>query len=158
MLCRLERAAIGARSKLRGMPRNSYLDSLSHIQLFSSMSKRDLQKIAKASDEIDVPTGKMLVEQDTRGREAFVVIEGTATVKRNGRKVATFGPGDHFGELALLDGGPRTATIVADTPMRVLVIGQREFAGVLDEVPGLAHKVLASLAQTIRELDQKAFG
>ena len=79
-------------------------------------------------------------------------------MKRNGRKVATFGPGDHFGELALLDGGPRTATIVADTPMRVLVIGQREFAGVLDEVPGLAHKVLASLASTIRELDQKAFG
>jgi CRP/FNR family transcriptional regulator, cyclic AMP receptor protein len=140
------------------MPRNSYLDSLSQIQLFSSMSKRDLQKIAKASDEIDVPTGKMLVEQGTRGREAFVVIEGSATVKRNGRKVATIGPGDHFGELALLDGGPRTATIVADTPMRVLVIGQREFAGVIDEVPGLAHKVLSSLASTIRELDQKAFG
>ena len=140
------------------MPRNSYLDSLSQIQLFSSMSKRDLQKIAKASDEIDVAAGKMLVEQGTRGREAFVVIEGSATVKRNGRKVATIGPGDHFGELALLDGGPRTATIVADTPMRVLVIGQREFAGVLDEVPGLAHKVLSSLASTIRELDQKAFG
>jgi CRP/FNR family transcriptional regulator, cyclic AMP receptor protein len=140
------------------MPRNSYLDSLSQIQLFSSMSKRDLQKIAKASDEIEVPAGKMLVEQGTRGREAFVIIEGAATVKRNGRKVATIGPGDHFGELALLDGGPRTATIVADTPMRVLVIGQREFAGVLDEVPGLAHKVLGSLASTIRELDQKAFG
>lgn len=140
------------------MARNSYLDSLSQIRLFSSMSRRDLQKIAKASDEIDVPAGKVLVEQGSRGREAFVIIEGTATVKRNGRKVAAFGPGDHFGELALLDNGSRTATVVADTPMRVLVIGQREFSGVIDEVPGLAHKVLASLASTIRELDQKAYG
>ncbi len=63
-----------------------------------------------------------------------------------------------MGELALLDGGPRTATVVADTPMKVLVIGQREFAGVLDEVPGLAQKIMASLAATIRELDQKAYG
>jgi CRP-like cAMP-binding protein len=140
------------------MARNSYLDSLANVRLFSSMSKRDLQKIAKASDEVDVPEGKVLVEQESRGREAFVVVEGQATVKRNGRKVATFGPGDHFGELALLDGGPRTATVVAATPMTVLVIGQREFAGVLDEVPGLAHKVMASLAATIRELDQKAYG
>jgi CRP/FNR family transcriptional regulator, cyclic AMP receptor protein len=140
------------------MARNSYLDSLAQIPLFSSMSKRDLQKIAKASDEVEVPTGKVLVEQGARGREAFVVIEGRATVKRNGRKVATFGPGDHFGELALLDGGNRMATIVADTPMRVLVIGQREFSGVIDEVPGLAHKVLASMASTIRDLDQKAYG
>jgi len=140
------------------MPRNSYLDSLSQVPLFSSMSKKDLQKIAKASDEVDIPSGRVLIEQGTRGREAFVVIDGTATVKRNGRKVATLGPGAHFGELALLDGGSRTATIVADTDMKVLVIGQREFSGVLDEVPGLAHKVLASMAATIRVLDQKAYG
>jgi CRP/FNR family cyclic AMP-dependent transcriptional regulator len=140
------------------MARNSYLDSLSQVPLFSSMSKRDLQKIAKASDEITVPSGRVLIEQGTRGREAFVVIDGSATVKRNGRKVATLGPGAHFGELALLDGGTRTATIVADSDMKVLVIGQREFSGVLDEVPGLAHKVMTAMAATIRELDQKAFG
>lgn len=140
------------------MARNSYLDNLSQVRLFSSMSRRDLQKIAKASDEVDVPAGKTLVEQGSRGREAFVILEGNATVKRNGRKVATIGPGDHFGELALLDGGSRTATVVADTAMTVLVIGQREFSGVLDEVPGLAHKVMASLAATIRQLDQKAYG
>jgi CRP-like cAMP-binding protein len=122
------------------------------------MSRRDLQKIAKASDELDVPSGKVLVEQGKRGREAFVVLEGSGIVKRNGRKVASLGPGDHFGELALLDGGERTATVVAETDMTVLVIGQREFTGVLDEVPGLAHKVMGSLAGWIRELDQKAFG
>jgi CRP-like cAMP-binding protein len=140
------------------MARDSYLDGLANVPLFSSMSRRDLQKIAKASDELDVPSGKVLVEQGKRGREAFVVLEGSGIVKRNGRKVASLGPGDHFGELALLDGGERTATVVAETDMTVLVIGQREFTGVLDEVPGLAHKVMGSLAGWIRELDQKAFG
>jgi CRP/FNR family transcriptional regulator, cyclic AMP receptor protein len=140
------------------MARDSYLDLLSQVRLFSSMSRRDLQRIARASDQIDVEGGRVLVEQGKSGRECFVIIEGTATVRRNGRKVATFGPGDHFGELALLDGGPRTATVTADTPLKLLVIGQREFSGVLDEVPGLAQKVMLSLAQTIRSLDQKAYG
>jgi CRP-like cAMP-binding protein len=140
------------------MARNSYVDHLAQVRLFSSMSKRDLQKIARASDEVSVEAGKVLVEEGTRGREAFVILEGDAIVRRNNRKVTTLGPGDHFGELALLDGGQRTATVVADSPLKVLVIGQREFLGVLDEVPGLAHKVMASLAQTIRSLDEKAFG
>lgn len=140
------------------MVRNSYLDHLSQVGLFSAMSRRDLQRIARASDELAIDEGRVLMEQGARGRECFVLLEGTATVRRNDRKVATLGPGDHFGELALLDGGPRTATVVADTPLRVLVLGQREFAGVLDEVPGLAQKVMASLAQIIRSLDQKAYG
>jgi CRP-like cAMP-binding protein len=79
-------------------------------------------------------------------------------VKRNGRKVAMLGPGDAFGELALLDHGPRTATVTAATPLKVLVIGAREFAGILDEVPPIAHKLLKSLAGRIRELDVKTFG
>jgi CRP/FNR family transcriptional regulator, cyclic AMP receptor protein len=140
------------------MAPNSYLEHLANVPLFSSMSKRDLQKIARASDEIRVDEGRELVTQGQRGRECFVILDGTATVKRNGRKVATLGAGEQFGELALLDGGPRTASVVADTPLKVLVIGQREFSGVLDEVPGLAHKVMESLAQTIRALDQKAYG
>jgi CRP-like cAMP-binding protein len=140
------------------MARGSYLDHLANVRLFSACSKRDLQKIARASDEVSVEAGRVLVEEGSRGREAFVILDGTATVKRNGRKVASLGPGDQFGELALLDGGPRTATVVADGPMQVLVIGQREFTGVLDEVPGLAHKVMSSMAQTIRALDQKAYG
>jgi CRP/FNR family transcriptional regulator, cyclic AMP receptor protein len=140
------------------MARGSYLDHLANVRLFSACSKRDLQKIARASDEVEVDGGRVVVDEGSRGREAFVILDGNATVKRNGRKVTTLGPGDHFGELALLDGGPRTATVVADGPMRLLVIGQREFTGVLDEVPGLAHKVMGSMAATIRALDQKAYG
>ena len=100
----------------------------------------------------------MLVDQGDAGREAFVIIEGTATVKRNGRKVGTLGPGDAIGELALLDHGPRTATVTADTDMTVLVLSAREFSGVIEEVPGLAHKLLVELAARVRELDRQIYG
>ena len=114
--------------------------------------------MARASDEIDLPAGRHLCEQDSIGREAFVITEGTAEVRRNGRKVATLGPGDCVGEMALLDHGPRTATVTAATDMSVLVIGAREFAGIVDEVPPIAHKLLRALASRVRELDVKAFG
>jgi CRP/FNR family cyclic AMP-dependent transcriptional regulator len=87
-----------------------------------------------------------------------VIVDGTATVRRNGRKVGTLGPGDAIGELALLDHGPRTATVTATTPLKVLVIGAREFAGVIDEVPPIAHKLLKALAALVRELDTKLYG
>jgi CRP/FNR family cyclic AMP-dependent transcriptional regulator len=140
------------------MARQSYTEHLAKVPLFSALSNKDLQKVARASDEVSVPEGKVLMEQGHTGREAFVILEGEASVKRNGRKVATLGPGACMGELALLDRGPRTMTVEAATPMKVLVLGQREFSGVIDEVPGLAHKLLASLAGMVRDLDQKAYG
>ena len=135
----------------------AYLEHLSKVPLFTACSNRDLQKIAKASDEVTIEAGRVLVEQGGIGRECFVIIDGTATVKRNNRKITTLGTGDYFGELALLDGGPRTASVVAETDMTVLVLGQREFHGLLDEVPGLSHKVLSTMAKRIRELDQKVY-
>lgn len=135
----------------------AYLKYLAQVPLFSSCSNRDLQKIAKASDEITIDEERTLVEQGAIGHEFFVIVEGTAEVKRGNRRIATLGPGEHFGELALFDGGPRTATVIASSPMKVLVLGQREFAGLLDEVPGLAHKVLRNMAVRIRELDDKIY-
>ena len=137
---------------------DAYLDHLASIPLFRALNRKELQKVARASDETTVPEGRVLVEQGATGRECFVIVDGTATVKRNGRKVATVGPGDYFGELALLDHGPRTATVEADTKLTVLVLGQREFSAVIDEVPGLAHKLLGSLAARIRDLDTKTYG
>jgi CRP/FNR family cyclic AMP-dependent transcriptional regulator len=136
----------------------SAIDSLSSVSLFSACSKKELQAVARASDEVDLAAGRTLCEQGSIGREAFVILDGKAEVKRNGRKVATLGPGTTFGELALLDHGPRTATVTAATDLKVLVIGAREFAAILDEVPPIAHKLLKSLAGTIRELDTKTFG
>ena len=76
-------------------------------------------------------------------------------MSRHGRKVATLGPGDAFGELALLDKAPRNATVTAQTPMEVVVLGQREFGGLIDEVPGFARKLLAGMARRLRELGRQ---
>ncbi len=134
-----------------------YLQHLADVPLFSSCSNRELQKIARAADEITVDEGREIVTQGATGHEAFIIIDGTARVVRNDQEIATMGPGDYFGELALLDGGPRTASVIATSPMTLLVLGQREFAGLIDEVPGLAHKILTSLAQVVRALDDKIY-
>jgi CRP-like cAMP-binding protein len=78
-------------------------------------------------------------------------------VRRGGERVATLGPGDYFGELALLDHGPRSATVIAETDMRLFVLGQREFAGLVETVPGLAAKLLPGLAHRLREVDATAW-
>lgn len=138
--------------------RASHIDHLASVPLFASCSKRDLQRIAKASNEITIEEGQQLVDQGDLGKEAFVILEGSAAVRRNGRKFATLGPGDTVGELSLLDKGPRTASVTADTPIKALVLTSREFTGLLDEIPGLSHKVMAGLASRIRELDSKLVG
>jgi CRP/FNR family cyclic AMP-dependent transcriptional regulator len=140
------------------MARKTYLEHLASVPLFSACSQKELQAVAKASDEINLPAGRVLCTQGEVGREAFILVQGEALVRRNDRKVATLGPGSCVGELALLDHGPRTATVTATTPVTVLVLGPREFAGLLDEVPTIAHKLLASLASKVRELDSKTFG
>jgi len=151
-------AAVDGMDTVRGMRgRNDYLDHLAQVPMFSACSKKDLQMIAKASDEVQVASGKTLVEEGQPGHEFFLIVGGTATVLRNGRKIATLGPGQYFGEMALLDRGPRSATVRADSDMTVLVLGQREFSGVVDEVPGLARKLLQYMATRLRDADTKAF-
>ena len=132
------------------------LDQLGRMWLFSACNKRDLQLIGKESDEVDVAKGKALTEEGKPGHEFYLILDGQAVVKAKGRKVATLGAGEYFGELSLLHRGPRNATVVADTDMRLLVLGQREFNGLLDEVPGLAHKVLRTMSTRLREADAKA--
>ncbi len=138
--------------------RKASLEHLRNVPLFSSCSTKDLEKIAKAGDELVMPAGSMIVDQGQTGREAFIVLEGTVTVKRNGKKVATLGAGTVVGELSLLDHGPRTATVICDTDCRLMLITQRHFLAVVDDVPALAHKLLASLAGRIRELDRQSYG
>jgi CRP/FNR family cyclic AMP-dependent transcriptional regulator len=138
--------------------KKAYLEHLRNIPLFSACSTKDLEKIAKAGDEVVMPAGSLIVDQGQTGREAFVIISGTAVVKRNGKKVANLGPGSVVGELSLLDHGPRTATVVSESEVSLFVISQRHFLGVIDDVPALAHKLLASLAGRIRDLDRQYYG
>ena len=138
--------------------KKAYVEHLRNIPLFQSFSQKDLEKVAKAGDEVSMPAGSLIIDQGQMGREAFVILEGTATVKRNGKKVATAGPGNIVGDLSLLDHGPRTATVTCDTDCKLLVLSQRTFLAVVDDVPALSHKLLGSLANKIRELDRQYFG
>lgn len=136
--------------------KTSAADQLATVPLFSSLNKKDLQRVAKVSDEVPIEAGRTLVEQGRTGHEFFLILEGTADVRRNNRKVAELGPGQYFGELSILDRGPRSASVVASSDMRVLVLGQREFVGVLDMIPGMAYKLLTVMARRLREADSKA--
>jgi CRP/FNR family transcriptional regulator, cyclic AMP receptor protein len=138
--------------------KREYLDHLRTVPLFSACTTKDLQKIAKAGTEMEFPAGYKIVDQGQTGREAFVLMSGQATVKRNNKKVATLGPGAVIGELSLFDHGPRTATVTADTDISLFVIAQRHFAGIIEEVPAIAHKLLASLAAKVREFDRQYYG
>ncbi len=134
------------------------LEHLRNVSLFASCSTKDLHRIAKAGDEISMAAGTLIVDQGQTGREAFIILKGTVTVKRNGRKVASLGEGTVVGELSLLDHGPRTATVTCETDCTLLLITQRHFSAVLDDVPALSHKLLASLAGRIRDLDRQYYG
>lgn len=138
--------------------KTSYIDHLANIPLFNALSRKELGILAKLCDEITVPAGKVLVKQGTVGYECFVIVEGSALVERDGRSITNLGPGAYFGELALLDKGPRSATVTATTDMTVLVMGPREFSSALDSIPNLSMKLLASLARRIRETDAKFVG
>ncbi len=100
----------------------------------------------------------MLCEQGRVGQEFFLILRGEAAVKRGGRRIGTLGPGDHFGEMALLDKLPRSASVVALTDMDLVVLSQQEFSDVLETVPVLSHKLLAALSERLREADSKLVG
>jgi CRP/FNR family transcriptional regulator, cyclic AMP receptor protein len=128
---------------------------LSKIWLFSACSGRELRTIRRALEEIQVPADRVLCEEGTIGREFFLIVDGEASVRHNGRKIATLGPGRYFGELALLDRRPRSATVISETDMDLLVLGQRQFNGVIDAVPPLARKLMAAMATRLREADAR---
>ena len=136
---------------LRSKAKNDLLKS---VPLFEHCSRRDLGKIAAITEEVAVEDGKVLITEGDRGREFFVIISGEVEVRRRGRKVAALGPGTYFGEIALLSQQPRTATVTAVTPLRVLVIADRAFVDLLDEIPELWLKVARSLAERVAADEQ----
>jgi CRP/FNR family cyclic AMP-dependent transcriptional regulator len=138
--------------------KKAYIDHLKSVPLFAACTRKELELIARSGDEIKMTAGTVLLDQGQTGHEAFVILDGTVTVKRNGRKIATLGEGVIVGELSLLDHGPRTARAECETDCVLFVISQRHFMTVLDDVPALAHKLLAALAGRIRKLDRAYFG
>ena len=117
--------------------------------LFSQCSKREFEAISGIADEIDLKEGKELTRQGKPGREFFVLVEGTADVIKNDRKVSTLKAMDFFGEIALIHQSPRTATVKATSPVRALVINDRNFRRLMTEQPEIQRKVLEALAERI---------
>jgi CRP/FNR family transcriptional regulator, cyclic AMP receptor protein len=132
---------------------DTFIDHLAQVPLFSACSRKELGLVARRAEDVKVEAGKILVSEGATGTEFFVIMEGQARIERHGQQVAMVGAGDFFGDLALLDRAPRNATVVAETPMELLVLGQREFSALIDEVPGFSHKLLAGLARRLRAAD-----
>ena len=127
--------------------RNAKVDLLHRVPLFAECSQKELGRIATIADEISLPEGTKLIEEGKQGREFFVLIDGTVDIRRGGRKVAEIGGGSFFGEIALLTDAPRTATVIASSPARVLVITGQAFQRVLNETTTIRPKVLTALAE-----------
>jgi CRP/FNR family cyclic AMP-dependent transcriptional regulator len=131
-----------------------YVDHLKNVPLFSGLTRKQLERIAISGQEIKVKDEITVMEEGARGREAYLIIEGALVVRRNGRKVATLGPGAIVGELSLFDSGGRSATVIAATDCRLFVLNAADFRAVMADVPEVLHRVLASLAGRIRGLEK----
>ena len=130
------------------------LEHFGGIPLFSGVSKKGLRALVAAADEITVREGKDLVREGEHGRELYVVVSGSVRVVRKGRRVATMGPGDFFGELALVSGAPRTATVTTETETTVMVLDPRRFEVVMDREPQVAKAVMAAMADRLRAVER----
>jgi len=122
---------------------------LKDVPFFSSLSKRDLTEVAQQMEELDIPEGKELAREGDFGHEFFVILEGTAEVVRGGERIAERGPGDFFGEMALLDEERRTATVTATSPMRALVMTRQSFRALDQSAPAI-HATVAEAIEARR--------
>lgn len=137
----------------RGIP-SEVIRHFQAIPLFSRVSKKSLRAIVQAGTETDVPAGRALVKEGEFGRHLYVVVSGTATVSKGGRKLAELGPGDFFGELAFLDGSSRSATVTAKTEVTVIVLGPREMDVIVEREPTIAKRLLEAMASRVRATER----
>jgi CRP/FNR family cyclic AMP-dependent transcriptional regulator len=136
--------------------KNAKIRLLGKVPLFSACSKGDLARIASLVDEVEVQEGQVLIRQGEPGHECFIVVSGRAKAATRGRRSVTLGPGSFFGELALLDQGPRTRTITAESGMHLLVLDSRSFSSLIEDVPGVGRRVLRAVAERLREAERSA--
>jgi CRP/FNR family transcriptional regulator, cyclic AMP receptor protein len=126
-------------------------DTLSSIPLFSQLSGHQLRKILKSTSEDHYSQGDVIVREGGRSQSLFVILEGTATIARDGETLARPGPGEFFGEVSMIDQRPRSATVTADTDMRCLVLRQEVLREIVMSDPHVAWSLLQTLAGRLRE-------
>jgi CRP-like cAMP-binding protein len=134
---------------VRLVSQDTKVAALGRAPLFEGLSKKELTQLARSTDDLEVPAGKVLCKQGELGREFFVIVEGEAEVERGGQKIDTMGPGDFFGEIALVEKTHRTATVTATTPLRFFVLTSQSFWTLLDHNPEVERKVLRALAKRV---------
>ncbi len=127
---------------------------LERVPLFKGLSKKQLRLVASLATQLQEPAGAVLTKEGRQGQEFIIVLEGEVEVQQGDRVVATRGPGSYVGEIALVDNRPRTATVVAKTPVVIEVIGRREFRGLLADTPELSHEIMATMARRLAELEE----
>jgi CRP/FNR family transcriptional regulator, cyclic AMP receptor protein len=136
-------------------PKSEVQQFMRAVPLFAGLLPSELDRIALVMNPIEVTAGDVICTEGEPGHDFFLIADGEATVEHGGAAVATLHTGDHFGELALLDRGPRSATVVAARNSRLYVLHEASFAAVLNEVPALAQKLLAALARRLRETERE---
>jgi cAMP-dependent protein kinase regulator len=131
------------------------LELLAKVPLLAGLDRKGLEEVGRLADEVDLAAGKVVTRQGEFAEEFFVIIDGKVAVERDGSHLRDLGPGDFFGELAMLGRIPRTATVTVVEPSRLLVVGQREFTGLLASFPSIQGAVLHALATRIASLEPK---
>jgi CRP/FNR family transcriptional regulator, cyclic AMP receptor protein len=127
------------------------VESLSNVPLFSRLSSRQLRKVVQRTNEDRYQAGDVIVREGGTTQTLFVILEGTAKVMRGGRTIARRHPGEFFGEISMFDARPRTASVIADTPMRCLVLGHDDLRKLVINDPRMAWDLLRTLADRLRE-------
>jgi CRP/FNR family transcriptional regulator, cyclic AMP receptor protein len=150
------RPRIRERTEAGHVARDEKLDPLRSVPLFSALGDRELERVSALTDVVDLPADRSLMTQGEHGWEMFIVVSGSARIERDGAALGERGPGEVLGEIALLDGGPRTATVTLAQPSRLLVLARREFQTLLDEFPEIRLQVLEAVARRLRALDPDA--
>ena len=131
------------------------LDRLAKVPMFEGFSKRELRMIDQRADEVDVKAGRTLTKQGGRGREFLLILDGQARVERDGKVIARLKDGDVFGDMSLIDNEPRSASVIADGPMVLMVVSRPMFSDLLESSASLQRKVMLGLSARLREADHK---
>jgi CRP/FNR family transcriptional regulator, cyclic AMP receptor protein len=137
---------------MRLFNQDTKVQALKRAPLFDGLSRKELTQLARVSEDLEVEPGTMLCKEGETGHEFFVIVDGKVKITRKGRTIATRGGGDFVGEIALLEEIPRTATVRAETPVRLFVLTRRDFRHLLDENPKVERKVLRTLARRLADL------
>jgi CRP-like cAMP-binding protein len=140
------------------MAKRPGIELLANVPLFSGLSPRHLRRIRDLAEPADFMAGASLVKQGTPGDAFFVILEGEAKVVAGRRTINRLMPGDYFGEISLLDGGERTASVISETPLKVLMIDRAKFLRVLRDEGAIAVALLEGLARAIRRTDRSLAG